>query len=176
MTCVYGGGFSLVLKAFGLVIPLMSREWTKRNASNRPLEMPGTCGNQIHSARFRLEILLVHLIASQWGEFLCGPEAQAPPMSAQVVQAMTATIYVHGVEMPELTGADLQRIAMTRANSATGADAISWQCTRHLPLAAWEGLACVFQNVETSAAWPCQLLDVLLVAIPKKMPRVSPRP
>ena len=113
-------------------------------------------------------IAMSQAIAEEWREFLTGHDASAPPMQDDTIRAMAAQVEQGRFSLPPLTGKMLRDVAQTRKNSSTGADMISSLYSKAMPLEAWDAFAKTMTQVEQSAVWPTQLLDVLMVMIPKK--------
>eukprot|EP00971_Amphidinium_carterae_P135557 2685834-Amphidinium_carterae.1 len=73
-------------------------------------------------------------------------------------------------EVPPLTAAQLQKVALARSQSSPGLDHISLSELQGLPLSAWEPLAFVFREIELGQQWPQELLAFRWVPLSKGSP------
>ena len=70
--------------------------------------------------------------------------------------------------LPDLTATDLRHTIVTKKETASGGDCVSWRLLRSLPMAVWEEFCSVLQAVEQGDPWPTQLTKVLMAPIPRK--------
>ena len=71
------------------------------------------------------------------------------------------------LDLPRITGRDLQEVARAQKSSAGGLDGWAWNEIKALPLPWFSGLAILLELVETSGIWPQGLLDAYIAMIPK---------
>ncbi len=71
------------------------------------------------------------------------------------------------LELPMLTGEELDEAAMAKKSTAAGLDGKAWNAINALSLSWFVGLALVLRQVETVGQWPQGLLDAYIVMIPK---------
>ena len=69
------------------------------------------------------------------------------------------------LDLPRITGRDLQEVARAKKSTAGGLDGWAWNEIKALPLPWFSGLAILL--VETSGVWPQGLLDALITVILK---------
>ena len=67
------------------------------------------------------------------------------------------------LDLPRITGRDLQEVAGSKKSTAGGLDGWAWNEIKALPLPWFSGLAILLELVETSGVWPQGLLDALLL-------------
>ena len=68
------------------------------------------------------------------------------------------------LDLPRITGRDLQEIARDKKSTAGGLDGWAWN---EMPLPWFSGLAILLELVETSGVWPQGLLDAFFAMIPE---------
>ena len=71
------------------------------------------------------------------------------------------------LDLPRITGRDLQEVARAKKSTAGGLDGWAWNELKALPLPLFSGLAILLELVETSGVWPQGLLDAYIAIIPK---------
>ena len=71
------------------------------------------------------------------------------------------------LDLPRITGRDLQEVARAKKATAGGLDGWTWNEIEALPLPWFSGLAILLELVETTGTWPQGLLDAEIVMIPK---------
>ena len=71
------------------------------------------------------------------------------------------------LDLPRITGLDLQEVARAKKSTAGGLDGWAWNEIKALPLPWFSGLAIILNLVETSGIWPQGLLDAYIAMIPK---------
>ena len=71
------------------------------------------------------------------------------------------------LDLPRITGRDLQEVARAKKSTAGGLDGWAWNEIKALPLPWFSGLATLLELVETSGIWPQGLLDAYIAMIPK---------
>ena len=71
------------------------------------------------------------------------------------------------MDLPRITGRDLQEVARAKKSTAGGLDGWAWNEIKALPLPWFSGLAILLELVETSGVWPQGLLDAYIAMIPK---------
>ena len=63
------------------------------------------------------------------------------------------------LDLPRITGRDLQEVAPAKKSTAGGLDGWAWNEIKAPPLPWFSGLAILLELVETSGVWPQDLLD-----------------
>ena len=71
------------------------------------------------------------------------------------------------LDLPRITGRDLQEVARAKKSTAGGLDGWAWNEIKALPLPWFFGLAILLNSVETTGTWPQGLLDAFFAMIPK---------
>ena len=71
------------------------------------------------------------------------------------------------LDLPRITGRDLQEVARAKKSTAGGLDGWAWNEIKALPLPWFSGLAILLDLVETSGTWPQGLRDAFFAMIPK---------
>ena len=71
------------------------------------------------------------------------------------------------LDLPRITGRDLQEVARVQKSTAGGLDGWAWNEIKALPLPWFSGLAILLGLVETTGVWPQGLLDAYKPMIPK---------
>ena len=71
------------------------------------------------------------------------------------------------LELPRITGRELQEVARAKKSTAGGLDVWAWNEIKALPLPWFSGLAVLLNLVETTGTWPQGLLDAYLAMIPE---------
>ena len=71
------------------------------------------------------------------------------------------------MELPRITGRDLQEVARVKRSTAGGLDGWAWNEIKALPLPWFSGLAILLELVESTGVWPQGLLDADIARIPK---------
>ena len=71
------------------------------------------------------------------------------------------------LDLPRITGRDLQEVARAKKSTAGGLDGWAWNEPEAPPLPWFSGLAILLQLVETTGVWPQGLLDAYTAMIPK---------
>ena len=71
------------------------------------------------------------------------------------------------MDLPWITGRDLQEVVRAKKSTAGGLDGWAWNEIKALPLPWFSGLAILLELVETSGVWPQGLLDAYIAIIPK---------
>ena len=71
------------------------------------------------------------------------------------------------LDLPRITGRDLQEVAWAKKSTAGGLDGWAWNEIKGLPLPWFSGLAILLELVETTRVWPQGLLDAYIAMIPK---------
>ena len=66
------------------------------------------------------------------------------------------------LDLPGITGRDLQEVARARKSTAGGLDGWAWNEIKELPLPWFSGLAILLDLVETTGTWPQGLLDACI--------------
>ena len=70
------------------------------------------------------------------------------------------------LDLPRITGRDLQEVARAKKSTASGLDGWAWKEVQALPLPWFSGLATLLELVETTGTWPQGLLDAYIAMIP----------
>ena len=71
------------------------------------------------------------------------------------------------LDLPRITGRDLQEVARAKRSTAGGLDGWAWNEIKALPLPWFSGLAILLELVESTGTWPQGLLDAYIAMIPK---------
>ena len=71
------------------------------------------------------------------------------------------------LDLPRITGLDLQEVARAKKSTAGGLDGWAWNEIKALPLTWFSDLAILSELVETTGIWPQGLLDAYIAMIPK---------
>ena len=71
------------------------------------------------------------------------------------------------LDLPRITGRDLQEVARAKKSIAGGLDGWAWNEIKALPLPWFSGLAILLELVETTGVWPQGLLDAYIAMILK---------
>ena len=71
------------------------------------------------------------------------------------------------LDLPRITGRDLQEVARAKKSTAGGLDGWAWNEIEALPLPWFSGVAILLELVETSGVWPQGLFDAYFAMIPK---------
>ena len=71
------------------------------------------------------------------------------------------------LDLPRITGRDLQDVARAKKSTAGGLDGWAWNEIKTLPLPWFSGLAILLNLVEATGTWPQGLLDAYIALIPK---------
>ena len=71
------------------------------------------------------------------------------------------------LDLPRITGRDLQDVARAKKATAGGLDGWAWNEIKALPLPWFSGLAILLELVESTGTWPQGLLDAYIAMIPK---------
>ena len=71
------------------------------------------------------------------------------------------------LDLPRITGRDLQEVARAKKATAGGLDGWAWNEIKALPLPWFSGLAILLEHVESTGTWPQGLLDAYIAMIPK---------
>ena len=71
------------------------------------------------------------------------------------------------LDLPRITGRDLQEVARAKRSTAGGLDGWAWNEIKALPLPWFSGLAVLLELVESTGIWPQGLLDAYIAMIPK---------
>ena len=71
------------------------------------------------------------------------------------------------LDLPRITGRDLQEVARAEKATAGGLDGWAWNEVKALPLPWFSGLAILLELVESTGIWPQGLLDAYTAMIPK---------
>ena len=71
------------------------------------------------------------------------------------------------LDLPRITGRDLQEVARAKRSTAGGLDGWAWNEIKALPLPWFPGLAILLELVESTGTWPQGLLDAYIAMIPK---------
>ena len=71
------------------------------------------------------------------------------------------------LDLPRITGRDLQEVARAKKSTAGGLDGWAWNEIKALPLPWFSGLAILLELVESTGVWPQGLLDAYIAMIPK---------
>ena len=71
------------------------------------------------------------------------------------------------LDLPRITGRDLQEVARAKKSTAGGLDGWAWNEVKALPLPWFYGLAILLGLVESTGIWPQGLLDAYIAMIPK---------
>ena len=71
------------------------------------------------------------------------------------------------LDLPKITGRDLQEVARATKSTAGGLDGWAWNEIKALPLPWFSGLAILLDLVETTGIWPQGLLGAYIAMIPK---------
>ena len=70
------------------------------------------------------------------------------------------------LDLPRITGRDLQEVARATKSTAGGLDGWAWNEIKALPFPWFSGLAILLVLVETTGVWPQGLLDAYIAMIP----------
>ena len=71
------------------------------------------------------------------------------------------------MDLPRITGRDLQEVARAKKATAGGLDGWAWNEIKALPLPWFSGLAILLELVESTGTWHQGLLDAYIAMIPK---------
>ena len=71
------------------------------------------------------------------------------------------------LDLPRITGRDLQEVARATKSTAGGLDGWAWNEIEALPLPWVSGLAILLELVETTGVWPQGLLDAYIAMVPE---------
>ena len=71
------------------------------------------------------------------------------------------------LDLPRITGRDLQEVARAKQSTAGGLDGWAWNEVKALPLPWFSGLAILLELVASTGSWPQGLLDAYIAMIPK---------
>ena len=71
------------------------------------------------------------------------------------------------LDLPKITGRDLQEVARAKKSTAGGLDGCAWNEIKALHCLGFSGLAILLELVETTGAWPQGLLDASFAMILK---------
>ena len=71
------------------------------------------------------------------------------------------------MDLPRITGRDLQEEARAKKATAGGLDGWAWNEVKALSLPWFSGLAILLELVESTGTWPQGLLDAYIAMIPK---------
>ena len=71
------------------------------------------------------------------------------------------------LDLPRITGHDLQELARAKKSTAGGLDGWPWNELKALPLPWFSGLAILLELFETTGVWPQGLLDASIAMIPE---------
>ena len=71
------------------------------------------------------------------------------------------------LDLPWITGRDLQEVARAKKSPAGGLDGWAWNEIKALPLPWFSGLAILLNMVESAGVWPHGLLDAHIAMTPK---------
>ena len=71
------------------------------------------------------------------------------------------------LDLPRITGRDLQEVARSKKATAGGLDGWAWNEVKALPLPWFSGLAILLELIESTGIWPQGLLDAYIAMIPK---------
>ena len=71
------------------------------------------------------------------------------------------------LDLPRITGRDLQEVARAKKSTAGGLDGWAWNELKAPPLPWFSGLAILLEMVESTGDWPQGLLDAYVAMIPK---------
>ena len=71
------------------------------------------------------------------------------------------------LDLPRITGRDLQEVARARKSTAGGLDGWAWNEIKALPLPCFSGLAILLELVESTGSCPQGLLDAYIAMIPE---------
>ena len=71
------------------------------------------------------------------------------------------------LDLPRITGRDLQEVARAKKSTAGGLDGWAWNELQALPLPWFSGLAILLELVESTGNWSQGLLDAYIAMIPK---------
>ena len=71
------------------------------------------------------------------------------------------------LDLPRITGRDLQEVARAKKDTAGGLDGWAWNEVKALLLPWFSGLAILIEPVESTGTWPQGLLDACIAMIPK---------
>ena len=71
------------------------------------------------------------------------------------------------LDLPRITGRDLQEVARAKRSTAGGLDGWAWNEIKALLLCWFSGLAILLELVESTGTWPQGLLDAEIAMIPK---------
>ena len=72
------------------------------------------------------------------------------------------------LNLPRITGRDLQEVARAKKSTAGGLDGWAWHEIKALSLPWFSGLAIPLNLVEDTGTWPQGLLDAYIAMIPKE--------
>ena len=108
-------------------------------------------------------ILLMLSSAKAWMPFFCrsGHPAVTPDQFLDFVGHLLPQ--EPQLDLPRITGRDLQEVARAKKSTAGGLDGWAWNELKALPLPWFSGLAILLGPVETNGVWPQGLLDAILL-------------
>eukprot|EP00971_Amphidinium_carterae_P216384 4295070-Amphidinium_carterae.4 len=110
---------------------------------------------------------ILSCLSDFWTTVLCTNEE----VDDAIVQEAVTPIGYHPFVVPPCSADLLYEACRQRKNSSNGLDDIDLAELASLPVAAWEMLSIMIQEIESGAPWPSQLLQVKLSPIPKKKGR-----
>ena len=118
-----------------------------------------------------------HLIDAEfhkaWMPFFCG--SGHPVVTTDQFLAFVGHLLPREplLDLPWITGRDLQEVATAKKTTAGGLDGWAWTEIKALPLPWFSGLAILLELVETTGTWPQGLLDAYIAMI-SKAPQCPP--
>ena len=102
-----------------------------------------------------------------WMPYFCrfgNPEVSAEQFHDFIGHFLPQENYL---DLPRITGRDLQEVARAKKATAGGLDGWAWNEIKALPLPWFSGLAILLELVESTGIWPQGLLDAQNAMIPK---------
>ena len=153
--------------------------WLREDLSSRPYAwlrpdfVPPSPFLVVQDPHFQSSQILVepHLIDAEfrkaWMPYFCRsghPEVSAEQFLDFIGHFLPQEDYL---DLPRITGRDLQEVARAKKATAGGLDGGAWNEVKALPLPWFSGLAILLELVESTGTWPQGLLDAYIAMIPK---------
>ena len=155
------------------------KRWLREDLSSRPYAwlrpdfVPPSPFLVIHDSQTQSSHVVVepHLIDAEfrkaWMPYFCRsghPEVSAEQFLGFIGRFLPQEDFL---ELPRITGRDLQEVARAKRATAGGLDGWAWNEVKALPLPWFSGLAILLELVESTGTWPQGLLDAFIAMIPK---------
>ena len=155
------------------------KRWLREDLSSRPYAwlrpdfVPPSPFLVVHDPQTQSSHVVVepHLIDAEfrkaWLPYFCRsghPEVSAEQFLGFIGHFLPQENFL---DLPRITGRDLQEVARAKKATAGGLDGWAWNEIKALPLPWFSGLAILLELVESTGTWPQGLLDAYIAMIPK---------